>query len=135
MGVGLPLKVDTQTLYLDQALHARILVDVDCTKVLPDRLVVTVKNEAKRLVITFFVSVEYENAPKYCRFCCVMRSKTVGSVLKHRFLIRILSKVMKDNFKGEGVGEEIHCLEHKHNMTLLRTQVKNIRSGLFSKIR
>lgn len=72
MGVGLPLKVDPQTLNFDQAIYARNLVDVDCAGSLPKKLLVTVKCLEKKIDIDFFIMVSYEKVPKYCDFCSII---------------------------------------------------------------
>lgn len=71
MGVGLLLKVDPQTLNLDQALYVRVLVNVDCARPLPKKTLVTMKNLEKKINIIFF-SIFYEKLPKYYQICNVI---------------------------------------------------------------
>lgn len=50
-GIGLPLKIDRRTLNKEFGLFARVLVDIDFTKYLPDEILVTRRNKE------FFVNI------------------------------------------------------------------------------
>lgn len=63
-GVGVPVKIDHNTLDCKVGLFARILVDVDLSSDLPQELVVKRKNGE-----TFIQSVNYEKLPDLCSHC------------------------------------------------------------------
>lgn len=46
-GIGMPLKIDRLTLDWYQGMFARVYVDVDLSKSLPERILVTLKNIEK----------------------------------------------------------------------------------------
>lgn len=55
-GVGLPWKIDRQTLNLSQGIYARILVEVDLVNPLPERLLVTRRDKEGNVMEDFFLS-------------------------------------------------------------------------------
>ena len=65
-GVGIPLKIDQNTLEGKFGHYARILVDIDLSKELTDSLMI------ERLGHKFFISVEFENIPAFCRNCSMV---------------------------------------------------------------
>lgn len=62
-GIGLPLKIDAKTLSIENAIFARILVDIDLAKALPERILV------KRKDLNFFVNIAFEKLPEMCNRC------------------------------------------------------------------
>lgn len=63
------MKIDDATINLFQGVYARLLVDVDISKWLPDKILATLKAEDKSFGVNFFVGVTYEYLPKFCSFC------------------------------------------------------------------
>lgn len=65
IGVGFPLMIDPLTLSFGHGLFARLLVDIDLSKPLSEKILVTreVSNTS------FFVWIEYERIPKFCSIC------------------------------------------------------------------
>lgn len=83
-GVNLPLNIDRRTLTKEFGLYARVLVDVNSTKPLPDDILVIRRNRE------FFVYIGYEHCPSYCEDCRVIghsiveyRVKNSGLKKKH----------------------------------------------------
>lgn len=56
-GADVPLRIH---LAVENGIYARILVDVDYTSTIPNRILVKRKN------INFFVEIEYKNLPMFC---------------------------------------------------------------------
>ena len=65
-GVGIPLKIDQNTLEGKFGHYARILVDIDLSKEITDSLMI------ERQGHKFFISVEFENIPAFCRNCSMV---------------------------------------------------------------
>lgn len=59
----MPLKIDDKMLSLEYGIFARILVDLNLSKFLPERLLV------KRKGFSFLVHFTYENLPQICANC------------------------------------------------------------------
>ncbi|XP_024193460.1 uncharacterized protein LOC112197121 [Rosa chinensis] len=63
-GVGTPLKLDPRTKNRTVGLYARVLIDVDFSHLLPDKLRITRANG--EVVV---IGVEYETEPEICSIC------------------------------------------------------------------
>lgn len=68
MGVGLLIKIDSSYL----GLFARILLEVDFTKPLTRRILVTKKDLNICNEIEFFEKIDFENLPKFCEQCIII---------------------------------------------------------------
>lgn len=66
-GVGIPVKIDLNTLDRKFGLFARVLVDVDLSSDLPLEVVVKRSNGE-----TFVQSVDYEKLPDLCSHCAFL---------------------------------------------------------------
>lgn len=62
-GVGMPLRIDDKTLKKELGIYARILVDIDFARDLPEKILVQHNDNE------FFVNVEYECLPMFCKHC------------------------------------------------------------------
>ena len=62
-GIGAPLKIDNATLEGNFGHFARLLVDVDLSKDLPESLMI--EREGHK----FFIHIDYENLPAFCKNC------------------------------------------------------------------
>lgn len=71
-GIGLPLKIDPHTISLYQGIYARILIEVDMARPLPDRILITKRNQNNQNDFEFFVNLMYESLPKYYQQCGVI---------------------------------------------------------------
>lgn len=65
-GIGTPLRIDKKTLDKELGLYARILVDVDFAKEIPEQILIQRKD------FEFFVYIEYERCPSFCKQCGVV---------------------------------------------------------------
>lgn len=65
-GVGTPLQIDKKTLNKELGLYARVLVDVNLAKELPEQIYFR-----KRTLSSFFI--EYKRCPRFCKSCGVAR--------------------------------------------------------------
>lgn len=61
--IGEPLKIDDKTLRKELGSFARVLVDVDFTKNLPEEILI------QREWFEFMTYLEYENLPAFCLQC------------------------------------------------------------------
>lgn len=61
IGIGEPLRIDEKTLKKELQTYAKILIDIDFTKLLPEEILV------QRERFEFIMKVEYENYPSFCR--------------------------------------------------------------------
>lgn len=86
---GLPLKIDRQTLNLENCIFARLLVDVDLRNKLPEEVLV------KRQHSNFFVTLVYEKVPNFCEKCC-----NIGHTLEN---YRRVEKVETQGVKNGGL--------------------------------
>lgn len=68
-GIGLPIKIDPHTISLYQGIYARILIEVDMARPLPDRILITKRNQNSQNDFEFFVNLTYESLPKFCQQC------------------------------------------------------------------
>lgn len=59
MGVGLPVGIDPLMISLYNEVYARILVKVDLTRALPERILVTKTNPNNCNDFEFFVDIEF----------------------------------------------------------------------------
>lgn len=66
--VGTPLKIDPTTVSTYQGLHARVLVDVDVSNILPKKVLASLKTEKKDLNISFFVNFSFEKLSSFYGF-------------------------------------------------------------------
>lgn len=65
-GVGLPLRTHPKTLVIENGVYAHVLVDIECSSTLPNKILFRRKN------IYFFVVIEYENLPSFCPHCSMI---------------------------------------------------------------
>lgn len=62
-GLGTPLKVDKKTFDKEIGLFARILIDIDLARQVPERMLIQRKD------LEFFIFGEIENCPSFCNLC------------------------------------------------------------------
>lgn len=67
VAVGLPLKIDHATINKFQGLYSRVLVDIDISKRLSERIFASLKNDKKDTNLNFFVTITYEKLPRFYR--------------------------------------------------------------------
>ena len=63
-GIEIPLKFDRATLEGDYGHFARMLIDVDLSKPLPDSIMIEVGEDC------LFPTLYFENVPNFCSVCC-----------------------------------------------------------------
>lgn len=51
--IGLPIKIDPATLSMYQGLYARVLVNVDVSRRLPERILASLKNKRSHVNVIF----------------------------------------------------------------------------------
>lgn len=61
----MPLKLDPLTVQKRSGLYCRVLLDIDCSVGLPDRLLV----QRKASGVEFYVNITYERPPQFCNYC------------------------------------------------------------------
>ncbi|XP_024171838.1 uncharacterized protein LOC112177819 [Rosa chinensis] len=66
-GIGMPVKLDPRTANRSIGLYARILIDVDLSKPLIEKLQIS---RANGEIVS--VGVEYETCPNFCEVCCTV---------------------------------------------------------------
>lgn len=66
------IKIVPLRINLYPEIFARILVEVDLTKPLTGRILVTMKEQKTNNEIEFFVEIDFENLPKLCGQCSVI---------------------------------------------------------------
>lgn len=66
MGVGLPLKIDPLARSSYHGAHARVLVSVDFTQSLPEKVLKKMFDKDNTIDIIFFVLIHYEKLLKFC---------------------------------------------------------------------
>lgn len=69
--MGTPLKMDDATIYLFQVVYARVLIDVDISKQMPEKILASMKTQ-DNMDVSFYVGVTYEYLPKFCGTCRVI---------------------------------------------------------------
>lgn len=113
-GIGLPLKIDPLSLNLYCGMYARVLVDVDLTQPLPERILVKMIDIENRLDISFFVPVFYELLPKFCINCVAFTHSTddckIGVQLKdarpsNRYGVQRLGNSIFERREGQKITE------------------------------
>lgn len=60
-GMGFPLRIYKNTLNHDFGIYARLLVEVDCSSTLPEKIMV----ERKKDNYNFFMHITYEKVPNF----------------------------------------------------------------------
>lgn len=84
--VGLPLKIDPLSLSLYHEMYTRVLIDVDLTQPLPEKILVKMIDKENNLDISFFVPVFYETIPKFCINCATFSHSTVDCNVNAKFI-------------------------------------------------
>ncbi|KAL5705126.1 hypothetical protein ACHQM5_023468 [Ranunculus cassubicifolius] len=72
--VGTPIHVDRNTVSRDNGYYACVLVDIDLTNPIPDKILV----EAEDKEIEFWQEVQLGSLPKFCNNCKVVGHLTAG---------------------------------------------------------
>lgn len=71
-------RIDPHTISLYNGIYARILVEVDLSRPLPERILVMKKNQNSINDFEFIVDIEFENLPKFCEFCAMLGHVTTA---------------------------------------------------------
>lgn len=130
MGVGLPIKIDPLTLSLYHGLYARVLVEVDLSKPLPQKILVTKKDASNSNVFDFFVDIEVEKIPKFCE-CCQMighemsncRNKSDTLEMSQKRFVPAIKKSVRDhsNLTVQRIGDEKTAAEQPQGAAAFNT--------------
>ena len=80
-GIGIPLKIDQNTLDGKFGHFARILIDIDLSKDLTESLMI------ERQGHKFFISVGFENLPEFCRNCMAV-GHSLGSCKRNPVVLK-----------------------------------------------
>lgn len=67
--VGTLLKIDPTTISMNRELYARVLVDVDVSKRLPEKVLALLKTEKKDININFLVNFSFGKLTSFCAVC------------------------------------------------------------------
>lgn len=67
--IGTPLRLDQSTINLCIGLYARILIDIDVSRSLPQGILASLKVQTRNINVNFSVSVYYEQLLCFCNFC------------------------------------------------------------------
>ncbi|KAK2652870.1 hypothetical protein Ddye_012726 [Dipteronia dyeriana] len=78
-GIEIPLKFDRATLEDDYGHFARMLIDVDLSKPLPDSIMIEVGDDC------LFLTLLFENVPSFCSVCCSIGHSAVSCHHATRF--------------------------------------------------
>lgn len=65
--MGYPLKIAPLTINLYYRIYARVLVEIDLARPVPERIFVT-----KKELFEFFVDIEFRTLPKFYNFCRII---------------------------------------------------------------
>lgn len=65
-GMGLPLKIDLMSLNLYHGMYAHILVNVNMSRPLLEKILEKMIEAETNVDISFFVQIIYESMPKFC---------------------------------------------------------------------
>lgn len=100
---GLPSKIDPHDLLRQTGLYARILIDVDWSKELLEKVLV----QRKRDGYDFFVGVTYERILQFCNLCCTIghnasNYRNINNVKMSECITRKLDKIL-ENRKTKGL--------------------------------
>lgn len=92
--IGTPLALDAATCGRTRPSMAKVRVEIDLLKNLPDSIYVGSENEESPLK-GYYQKIEYDNIPKFCRHC----KKLGHNIMNCRILERIRNNDNKDNDK------------------------------------
>ena len=90
-GIEIPLKFDRATLEGDYGHFARMLIDVDLSKPLPDSIKIEVGEDC------LFPTLYFENVPSFCSVCCFIGYSAISCHHASRFISNVITEPKDKN--------------------------------------
>lgn len=72
------LKIDPLMVDMYHGMYVRVLVDIDFTHELPDKILVKMKHKESKIDESFFMGISYKKIPNFCQNCNVFSHDMVG---------------------------------------------------------
>ncbi|KAK1278394.1 hypothetical protein QJS04_geneDACA016571 [Acorus gramineus] len=137
--IGVPLYVDSATLRCTRASYARICVEVQASKVLPDSVLVEVSPGHRESF-----KLDYDWKPIACRFCqtfghdevcCIMKPTSVKAPIANRRIAPVSTSQLKGKEKQTSQWQEVTKARSTSNSKLMANAMKHsaIRPGVVQK--